>query len=46
MSTAEEKFYGNIYMLEIERAKFMLKSYLRARLAKVRACFGVTRVAD
>ena len=36
VSTAEEKFYGNIYMLEIERAKYMLKSYLRARLAKVR----------
>ena len=31
---SEEVFYLNIYKMELERVKFIVKSYLRARLAK------------
>jgi len=31
---SEEVFYLNIYRMELERIKFLVKSYLRARLAK------------
>ncbi len=32
----EDNLFSNIYKLDIERIKYMLKSYLRARLRKVR----------
>lgn len=32
---ADDRFYANIMRMEIERAKFVLKSYLRARIAKI-----------
>ena len=32
---ANDRFYVNIHKMELERIKFTLKSYLRARLAKV-----------
>jgi hypothetical protein len=31
----DDRFYYNILKMEIERAKFVLKSYLRARIAKI-----------
>jgi GINS complex subunit 4 len=33
--TAKENFFLDIYKLEIERMKYMLKSYLRTRLSKI-----------
>ena len=32
--TSEEAFYMNIYRMEIERVKYLVKGYLRARIAK------------
>ena len=32
---ADDRFYVNIHKMELERIKFTLKSYFRARLAKV-----------
>lgn len=31
----DERFYLNIERMEIERIKYMLKSYLRARIIKI-----------
>ena len=31
----DDRFYANILKMEIERAKFVLKSYLRARIVKI-----------
>lgn len=36
MEQVDDKFAGMIYQTEIERIKFLLKSYLRVRLSKVR----------
>lgn len=35
MDQVEDKFAGMIYQTEIERIKFLLKSYLRVRLSKI-----------
>jgi GINS complex subunit 4 len=35
--SAEDNLFSNLYKLEIERIKYMLKTYLRVRLAKVSA---------
>ena len=32
---ADDRFYANILRMEIERAKFVLKSYLRTRIIKI-----------
>ena len=40
----EETIFENIYKLEIERVKYMLKSYLRARLGKVNRLDILTRL--
>ena len=32
---ADDRFYANILKMEIERAKYALKSYLRARIVKI-----------
>ena len=32
---ADDRFYANIAKMELERAKFVLKSYLRTRMAKI-----------
>jgi len=32
---ADERFYSIIHRMELERVKFVLKTYLRARLAKI-----------
>ena len=32
---ADDRFYVNIYKMELERVKFVIKSYLRCRLAKI-----------
>ena len=34
-SDADDRFYANIAKMELERAKFVLKSYLRTRIAKL-----------
>ena len=34
-SDADDRFYANIAKMELERAKFVLKSYLRTRIAKI-----------
>lgn len=34
-ATAQDNFFSDIYKLEIERMKYMLKSYLRIRLTKI-----------
>lgn len=34
-SLGDEKFYLNLLRLEMERVKYMLKSYLRARIFKI-----------
>jgi len=31
----DDRFYLNIYRMELERVKFIMKSYLRTRLAKI-----------
>ena len=31
----DDRFYFNIHKMELERVKFMLKSYLRTRLFKI-----------
>lgn len=36
MEQVEDKFVSMIFQTEIERIKYLLKSYLRARLFKVR----------
>jgi len=35
LSDTDERFNINIYKMEVERVKFVMKSYLRARLAKI-----------
>lgn len=35
LSDTDERFNINIYKMEVERVKFIMKSYLRARLAKI-----------
>lgn len=32
---SDDRFYANILKMEVERAKFVLKSYLRTRIAKI-----------
>lgn len=32
---ADDRFYGNILKMEIERSKFVLKSYLKTRIIKI-----------
>lgn len=32
---SDDRFYANIMKMEVERAKFVLKSYLRTRIAKI-----------
>lgn len=45
MDQVEDKFAGMIYQTEIERIKFLLKSYLRVRLSKVREGYwGLNRL--
>jgi len=34
-------FVANLYLMEIERVKYILRSYLKARLAKVTAQFSL-----
>jgi GINS complex subunit 4 len=34
-SDTDDRFYANILKMEIERAKYVLKSYLRVRIAKI-----------
>jgi len=34
-SDTDDRFYANILKMEIERAKFVLKSYLRSRIVKI-----------
>ena len=35
MINADDKFFYNIHKMELERVKYMLKSYLRTRLQKI-----------
>jgi GINS complex subunit 4 len=35
MGDADDRFFFNVHKMELERIKFMLKSYLRARLFKI-----------
>jgi hypothetical protein len=35
--TADSRFYMNIYRMELERVKYVLKAYLRARILKIEA---------
>jgi GINS complex subunit 4 len=35
MFDADDRFYLNIHKMELERVKYVLKSYLRTRLAKI-----------
>lgn len=32
---AEDRFYFNVHKMELERVKYMLKSYLRTRIFKI-----------
>ena len=33
--TQDTRFYLNIYRMEVERVKYLLKSYLRSRIVKI-----------
>ncbi len=35
MGDADDRFFFNVHKMELERVKFMLKSYLRTRLFKI-----------
>ena len=35
LADADDRFNVNIYKMELERVKFVIKSYLRVRLAKI-----------
>jgi GINS complex subunit 4 len=40
-TTPDQKFLGNIYEMEMERIKYVLKSYLKLRIKKVNALWQV-----
>ena len=35
VTDADDRFFFNVHKMELERVKFMLKSYLRTRLFKI-----------